>query len=408
MVGTLPVRLAPFVVIALIAAPAFAGDGVALDRDRTSRTLERAVEAADRALLSSGMRATADRAEPYGHFERSMIRLARIQQRNGRYDAAERRYRRAWRVREARLGPHHPDTIDLLDDLALVSAAQGKYDEAKALTTQALEIHTRARGAESLEAGVCLFRLGAYAVETGAVAEAESYLGRSIPITNAAFGTDASLAGTLETFAASRPRDDAPGAEALYVRALALRRTELPDDHGDVLALLARLGRAYEDRGAWGAAEAVYQQAFEARPDDRVAARLWTVRALQGMRENADTALARHVALRRPVGADDWPGRTLRFMLGELGADELLSAAGVDDEPERLARLCEAHEAIGAVRLVDGDIVDAVSHFRLSVGTEAFGAPAYGRALAMIEHARTTDAPALITSVDVSSESPDF
>jgi tetratricopeptide (TPR) repeat protein len=59
--------------------------------------------------------------------------LALDYQSQGRYEEAERLYRRALEGREEKLGPKHPDMLTTVEGLAGVCRSQGRYEEADGL-----------------------------------------------------------------------------------------------------------------------------------------------------------------------------------------------------------------------------------------------------------------------------------
>jgi tetratricopeptide (TPR) repeat protein len=59
--------------------------------------------------------------------------LAIVYRNQGRYEEAERLYRRALEGREEKLGPKHPDTLTTVEGLAGVYRSQGRYEEADGL-----------------------------------------------------------------------------------------------------------------------------------------------------------------------------------------------------------------------------------------------------------------------------------
>jgi pentatricopeptide repeat protein len=60
-----------------------------------------------------------------------MNNLALVLARQGKYDEAEEMHRRMLELRGRVLGKEHPDTLTSMNNLALVLASQGKYNEAE-------------------------------------------------------------------------------------------------------------------------------------------------------------------------------------------------------------------------------------------------------------------------------------
>ncbi len=391
-------RLRVVTALAVILVPVSRGSGDwRQQHDAGIAALERGDREAAAELLKASMTAADAEGVPHEYFERSMIRLGRIQQLAGQYADAERQYRRALTVCEAEHGPDHPRVVELLSDLATVCAAQDEFGEAAALTRRILEIQETRLGPRHLDIGVTLFRLANYAVEMGACAEAEALLARSLPITNRALGNRITLPDALESFAAGQLFERRyPLAHTLYRRALSLRSAEQDDRDPRVQSLLTTLGFMNEQLGRWRDAEADYQRAFDATRSDLVATRLWHVRARRGERVAGDAALAGHLSLRR-AGADRWNTQLLRYLLGQVDETALLESAVNDDPIAEASNLCEAYYFIGAVHELDGDFVQANAAFRASVDTDVQSALAFRSAVAGIDRIRDD---VMITSVE--------
>ncbi len=83
------------------------------------------------------------------HFVSGILNdLAKINVAQGKYAKAERRIRRALAIREKAFGPEHPSVAQSLNDLANLYQAQGQYVEAEPLYKRALASFEKALGAE--------------------------------------------------------------------------------------------------------------------------------------------------------------------------------------------------------------------------------------------------------------------
>ena len=89
-----------------------------------------ALEAGDVETAREHLAASSTRADALGEshlfFEKSMVSLARAQEAAGMLSDAERNYRRAYVVREARVGAESQELTEILVPLADVCEAQGK------------------------------------------------------------------------------------------------------------------------------------------------------------------------------------------------------------------------------------------------------------------------------------------
>jgi tetratricopeptide (TPR) repeat protein len=149
---------------------------------------------------------------------------------HGRARFAEARalHERALAIREARLGPDHPDTAQSHVGLGIVLAEQGKLDSSRAHLERALGIFETRLGVEHPN------------IVTGL----------------------SNLAGVLYA------QGDLNGARALIERALAIREARLGPDHPDTAQILNNLGEVLRAQGDQSAARPLFERAlaiFEAR-----------------------------------------------------------------------------------------------------------------------------------------------
>jgi lipoprotein NlpI len=121
--------------------------------------------------------------------------------------------------------------------------------------------------------------------------------------------------------------------------------------------MLGEFGRAAEDFAA----------EIDLRPEDAHAHALW---ALAVARSGADPSgrLRRFAESRAERG---WPHPLIALLLGEIGPDECLAAAGDPDPDTARGNLCEAHFYIGEYLLLTGDREGAARQFRDCLATGA-------------------------------------
>ncbi|MEM9003798.1 MAG: tetratricopeptide repeat protein, partial [Cyanobacteria bacterium P01_F01_bin.86] len=74
--------------------------------------------------------------------------LALLYRSMGRYSEAEPLYARALAIREAQLGPDHPDTAGSFNNMAMFYYALERYAEAANFGTKALEVFLKKLGQE--------------------------------------------------------------------------------------------------------------------------------------------------------------------------------------------------------------------------------------------------------------------
>jgi tetratricopeptide (TPR) repeat protein len=105
-------------------------------------------------------------------------------------------------IRERALGPDHPDVAADVAALAALLDGQGKYDEAEKLYRRALTVFERVYGTEHYEIAVTLNNLAAIYHARGESEEAEELYQRALSIKEKALGTDhPDIAMTLNNLA---------------------------------------------------------------------------------------------------------------------------------------------------------------------------------------------------------------
>ena len=77
-----------------------------------------------------------------------MTNLAGVLRGQGKFDEARKLHEQTLEIRRRILGPEHPDTLWSMNNLAIVLGEQGKHDEARKLLEQTLEIRRRILGPE--------------------------------------------------------------------------------------------------------------------------------------------------------------------------------------------------------------------------------------------------------------------
>jgi tetratricopeptide (TPR) repeat protein/tRNA A-37 threonylcarbamoyl transferase component Bud32 len=180
----------------------------------------------------------------------------------GKYAAAEPQLARALALREAALGPDHPDTLESVNDLALVYQAKGDYGTAEALFQRSLAGAEAALGPDHRDTLKYLSTLALLYQAKGdyraaepllkrAVAQAEAVLGPDHPDTLTFINNLALLYETTANYAAAEP---------LYRRALAGKERALGPDHPSTLTTAGNLAILYEVTGDYAAAEPLYRR----------------------------------------------------------------------------------------------------------------------------------------------------
>jgi len=209
--------------------------------------------------LSAGERALAERQKALGpnHPATASVRnnLGNIQQAMGHLEQALAQYQLALNSMEATLGPEHPTVALALNNVGAVLWDMGRLEDARARFERSVQIRERALGPGHPAVARSLTNLGAVEQSLGKLPEAARDLARAAQIQEATLGPDhldlvpglVNLAGVL--------LEQGRHAEALEKckRADAINRKELGPEHHDLTyaltcqaEALVGLGRAAE------------------------------------------------------------------------------------------------------------------------------------------------------------------
>ena len=182
----------------------------------------------------------------------------------GEYVEARGQYERALEIREAILGPDHPEVAAVLVNLGDTHWRRGEYAEAIELFTRALAISEAAFGSEHPELMSNLNGLGLVRRRMGAFAEARVLHTRALQIGERALGRDhISLATTIGSLAnVSFDTGAYAEAQGLYERAIAIQEAALGPEHPDLGGLLNNLANVRYEQGAIAEARAPYERAL--------------------------------------------------------------------------------------------------------------------------------------------------
>src|SRR6266508_6547966 len=155
----------------------------------------------------------------------------------GDYPQARKLQVRALAIREARLGPDHPDTAASLSDLAFVLCDQGDLDHARTLQERALHIREARLGADHPHTATTLPALALVLHDQGDLDHARSLLQRALAIRETHLGADHPTTAYSVNHLATvvHDQDDLDHARSLLERALAIYETRLGADHPDTV-----------------------------------------------------------------------------------------------------------------------------------------------------------------------------
>jgi tetratricopeptide (TPR) repeat protein len=189
--------------------------------------------------------------------------LAGIYYAQGRYAEAEPLYLRGLKIYERILGPEHLHTVRNLNNLASLYAAQGRYNEAEPLYRRTLAIHEQTLGAEHPDTAGSLNNLAELYLQMGKYTEAEPLMQKALIIYEQFSGPDhpntaASLNNLAELYCQQGKYSK---AEPLYLRALTICEQLLGRDHPDTATSLNNLAGLYLQLRDYVKAEALYLRA---------------------------------------------------------------------------------------------------------------------------------------------------
>ena len=185
----------------------------------------------------------------------------------GRYAEALPLHERALRIREAALGPDHPDVATDLNHIGRVMSALVRYGEALPLHERALRIRQTALGPDHPSVATDLNQVGRALRGLGRHAEALPLHQRALRIRQAALGLDHPYAATDLNDVGRALLGLGRHAEALLLqqRALGTREAALGPDHSYVTTDLTFLARTLFELGQYEEALSLQQRALRMR-----------------------------------------------------------------------------------------------------------------------------------------------
>ncbi len=198
-----------------------------------------------------------------GHLDK----LAIVHAARGDYDEAKALHERALALKRATLGEDHLDVATSLNNLAAVHQSMGAWAEAKPLHERALAIREQALGADHPDVAMSLSNLGIVADATGAYATARALHERALAIREQALGPDhPDVAATLANLANVRAAlGDRAEAVALFERALAIQERALGPEHPEVANSLSNLALVRAAMGELAEARRLHERALAIR-----------------------------------------------------------------------------------------------------------------------------------------------
>ncbi len=240
--------------------------------------------------------------------------IAGVERDRGNPEASRRLEEGALALREAAMGPDHPDVADSLDGLGNALYLLGEVSAAKEAYTRALAIHEQVFGPVHPVVADTLNNLANVALEEDRPEEAEPLLLRAIAIGEATFDTDTTdLAVVLASLGSVyMGMGRYAEARALYERGLAMEVAVLGPEHHEVGGSHANLGGALLQLGDAAAAATHFERAAAI-----VGARLDAMHPVRG-RIQFNLALAR-IELGEFAAAETALARAIEVLAGATG-----------------------------------------------------------------------------------------
>ncbi|MCG8459962.1 MAG: tetratricopeptide repeat protein, partial [Holophagales bacterium] len=187
----------------------------------------------------------------------------------GRFEEARPLFEEALDLRRSALGASHPDVAASLANLAFVERARGELEEAESLLLRAIPIQERTLEPDHPHLAASLANLGELYRARGEPSRAEPYLARAIDLQERRLGADhPDLANSLNNLAmVYHQRGDRGRAEPLYRRASAITERVLGPGHPSLASVLDNLAQLLRSTGDFGKAETLTARAFTIRQE---------------------------------------------------------------------------------------------------------------------------------------------
>jgi CHAT domain-containing protein/tetratricopeptide (TPR) repeat protein len=197
----------------------------------------------------------------------SLDLLGELHRIRGDYAKAESLHVRALAIAEKVRGPKHPDVARSLHHLAELHRVRGAYDKAEPLFARALEIRENALGPMHADVARSLNSMGSLLQDRGTYAQAEVLHVRALGIVERSFGpVHPEVARSLNHLAELHRRQGAyDRADEMQTRALDIAEKALGPMHPDVAEYLSNLAVMHWIRGAYARAEPLHARALDIR-----------------------------------------------------------------------------------------------------------------------------------------------
>jgi Tfp pilus assembly protein PilF len=191
--------------------------------------------------------------------------VARFLQLNAFYDGAEDLYLKALEKSESHLGPMHPNTIQILNNLAMLHHDRFDYDGAEPLYRRALSIKEEIYGHKHPDTALGLNNLAELLRDKRDFVGAEILYRNALEINEEVFGLEHPKTATSINNLASLLKDkgNLNEAEPLFRKSLEIRERIFGWDHPEVAGSLNNLSILLKDKKDYINAEKLCKRALE-------------------------------------------------------------------------------------------------------------------------------------------------
>jgi tetratricopeptide (TPR) repeat protein/DNA-binding XRE family transcriptional regulator len=323
----------------------------------------------------------------------------------GKYTEAEPLFLRTLSIQEQIVGPEHPEVARSLTMLASISFGQEKYEQAESLCQRALRIQEQTLRPEHPEVARSLHTLASIYHASGNYEHVESLYRRALRIREQALGTDhPDVAGTLYNLARlSFDQGRYEQAELLFLRTLRIWEQAFGPEHPDVVYALNALAGLYHAQGKYEQAEPLFQRTLRIWEQALGPEHSYVAHALHGL-------ASLYSDQEKYEQAEQLYQRALRIWEQALGPEHsyvahalhglavLYGKRGMDQQAEALYQraLSIREQALGKQHLETAETLHDFAAFRETQNRSQEAAALYQRALAIreqilgVQHPTTT------------------
>jgi tetratricopeptide (TPR) repeat protein len=263
-----------------------------------------------------------------------MSDLARLLGAEGKYTDAEPLVRKVVETRRRVLGEEHPDTLDSMNVLALLYRYEGKTAEAETVASTVLDARRRISGNDNPATLLAMNNLGfVYQVEAK-YAEAKAVLSELLAIRRRVSGEEhpfTLIAADNLAIVYYREKENAK-AEELFAKNLGIRRRVLGEEHPDTTDTMNNLAAVYRSEGKFARAETLFAKVLDTKrrvlgeqhPSTLISMlNVGVLYRYEGHFSKAEPLLVRGVELQGRVLGEEHPDRLAGMnRLGALYSDE--------------------------------------------------------------------------------------